>query len=51
MARFIDEITISVQAGKGGNGMISFRREARVDKGTQMEAMVVVVVTFTLLVI
>ncbi|WBP84327.1 GTPase ObgE [Mycoplasmopsis edwardii] len=33
MARFIDEITISVQAGKGGNGMISFRREAHVDKG------------------
>ncbi|WP_416373404.1 GTPase [Mycoplasmopsis cynos] len=42
MARFIDEITISVQAGKGGNGMISFRREAHVDKGgLQMEAMVV----------
>ncbi|WP_036463955.1 GTPase ObgE [Mycoplasmopsis sturni] len=33
MARFIDEITISVQAGKGGNGMVSFRREAHVDKG------------------
>ncbi|WP_322958537.1 GTPase ObgE [Mycoplasmopsis felis] len=33
MARFIDEITISVQAGKGGDGMISFRREAHVDKG------------------
>ncbi|WAM01699.1 GTPase ObgE [Mycoplasmopsis felis] len=31
--RFIDEITISVQAGKGGDGMISFRREAHVDKG------------------
>ncbi|UUM19635.1 MULTISPECIES: GTPase ObgE [unclassified Mycoplasma] len=33
MARFIDEITIQVQAGKGGNGMVSFRREAHVDKG------------------
>ncbi|BBA22356.1 GTPase ObgE [Mycoplasmopsis bovirhinis] len=33
MARFIDEITISLQGGKGGNGMISFRREAHVDKG------------------
>ncbi|UUD36469.1 GTPase ObgE [Mycoplasmopsis citelli] len=33
MARFIDEITINVQAGKGGNGMVSFRREAHVDKG------------------
>ncbi|UWV79132.1 hypothetical protein NWE59_00310 [Mycoplasmopsis felis] len=26
-------MTISVQAGKGGDGMISFRREAHVDKG------------------
>ncbi|ATO30724.1 GTPase ObgE [Mycoplasmopsis bovirhinis] len=33
MARFIDEITIYLQGGKGGNGMISFRREAHVDKG------------------
>ncbi|UUD35746.1 GTPase ObgE [Mycoplasmopsis caviae] len=33
MARFIDEIKIMLQAGKGGDGMISFRREAHVDKG------------------
>lgn len=33
MARFIDEIKITLQAGKGGDGMISFRREAHVDKG------------------
>ncbi|AWX42765.1 GTPase obg [Metamycoplasma cloacale] len=31
--RFIDEVNIFVQAGKGGNGIISFRREAHVDKG------------------
>ncbi|VEU78273.1 GTPase ObgE [Mycoplasmopsis columbinasalis] len=33
MARFIDQIKLTLQAGKGGNGMISFRREAHVDKG------------------
>ncbi|WP_029512705.1 GTPase ObgE [Mycoplasmopsis iners] len=33
MARFIDQINIILQAGKGGDGMISFRREAHVDKG------------------
>ncbi|WP_027332850.1 GTPase ObgE [Mycoplasmopsis gallinarum] len=33
MARFIDEIKITLQAGKGGDGMIAFRREAHVDKG------------------
>ncbi|QGZ97452.1 GTPase ObgE [Mycoplasma sp. NEAQ87857] len=33
MAKFIDEVKIMVQAGKGGDGMISFRREAHVDKG------------------
>lgn len=33
MARFIDEIKIVLQAGKGGDGMMSFRREAHVDKG------------------
>lgn len=31
--KFIDEVTIKVQAGKGGDGMIAFRREAHVDKG------------------
>ncbi|WP_025755589.1 GTPase ObgE [Mycoplasmopsis cricetuli] len=33
MARFIDEIKVNIQAGKGGDGMVSFRREAHVDKG------------------
>ncbi|TPR53538.1 GTPase ObgE [Metamycoplasma neophronis] len=31
--KFIDEVNIYVQAGKGGDGIISFRREANVDKG------------------
>lgn len=33
MARFIDEIKLILQAGKGGDGIISFRREAHVDRG------------------
>ncbi|WLP85344.1 GTPase ObgE [Mycoplasma seminis] len=33
MAKFIDEVYVSIQAGKGGDGMVSFRREAHVDKG------------------
>ncbi|MCP4337205.1 MAG: GTPase ObgE [Mycoplasma sp.] len=33
MMKFIDEAKIHVKAGKGGNGMISFRREAHVAKG------------------
>ncbi|MCU4706514.1 GTPase ObgE [Mycoplasma sp. CSL7503-lung] len=33
MAKFIDEVTVKLKAGKGGDGMISFRREAHVDKG------------------
>ncbi|MGX9372961.1 GTPase ObgE [Mycoplasma sp. 3398] len=31
--KFIDEVDILVIAGKGGDGIISFRREANVDKG------------------
>ena len=31
--KFVDEATISVQAGKGGNGCLSFRREKFVEKG------------------
>ncbi|ENY53910.1 GTPase ObgE [Metamycoplasma alkalescens] len=31
--KFIDEVDIFVSAGKGGDGIISFRREANVDKG------------------
>jgi GTP-binding protein len=31
--KFVDEATISVQAGNGGNGCLSFRREKFVEKG------------------
>lgn len=31
--KFIDEATITVEAGKGGNGCISFRREKYIPKG------------------
>ncbi|WP_371246069.1 GTPase ObgE [Mycoplasmopsis agassizii] len=31
--KFIDSVKIDVKAGKGGDGMIAFRREAHVDKG------------------
>ena len=31
--QFIDEATIHVQAGKGGNGALSFRREKYIAKG------------------
>lgn len=31
--KFLDEATILVQAGKGGDGIVSFRREKYIDKG------------------
>jgi GTP-binding protein len=31
--KFVDEVTISVTAGKGGNGCLSFRREKYIPKG------------------
>lgn len=31
--KFLDETNLKVIAGKGGNGMIAFRREAHVDRG------------------
>ena len=30
---FVDQVTVTVKAGRGGNGCVSFRREARVPKG------------------
>ena len=31
--KFLDQVKLKVEAGKGGDGVISFRREFRVDKG------------------
>lgn len=31
--KFVDEVTIRVEAGKGGNGCLSFRREKYIEKG------------------
>ena len=31
--KFLDQVKLQVKAGKGGDGVISFRREFRVDKG------------------
>ena len=31
--QFIDEATIRVQGGKGGNGTLSFRREKYIERG------------------
>lgn len=33
MSAFVDEVTISIQAGRGGKGCISFRREKYVPRG------------------
>jgi GTP-binding protein len=33
MMKFVDEATITVEAGKGGNGCLSFRREKYIPKG------------------
>ena len=36
---FIDQVTITVQAGNGGDGCSSFRREKYIPLGDQMEGM------------
>jgi len=30
---FVDQVTVTLKAGRGGDGCVSFRREARVPKG------------------
>lgn len=42
---FVDTAKVKLQAGKGGNGAVSFRHEIYIPKGAQMVAMVVKVAT------
>lgn len=44
--RFIDEAVISVKAGDGGNGIVSFRRENLSPKAGLMAVMVARVAMF-----
>lgn len=41
--KFVDEATITVQAGKGGNGCLSFRREKFIEKAARTVVTVVTV--------
>lgn len=47
--KFVDEAVIRVDAGDGGNGVVSFRREKYVPKVALMVAMAVTAVTYILL--
>ena len=44
--KFVDETTIHVQAGRGGNGCLSFRREKYIPEGGPMAAMAAMAVVF-----
>lgn len=44
--KFVDEASILVVAGDGGNGCVSFRREKYIRKAARMAAMAVMVVTY-----
>ena len=37
--KFVDEAEITVEAGKGGNGCLSFRREKYIERGGLTAAM------------
>ena len=45
--KFVDEATIKVVAGNGGNGCLSFRREKFILKEDLTEVMVVMVAVFS----
>jgi len=44
--KFVDEATILVVAGDGGNGCVSFRREKYIPKAARTAVMVVTAVTY-----
>ena len=44
--KFVDEATIKVHAGKGGNGCLSFRREKYIPNGGPMVVSAVIAAVF-----